>query len=116
MQVGVLIGYFIEFIQLLLFIIRPIWDWNLDFDNVFWRWFQRFQLGNPITAVGYEVSDRPLSQQALPLFVAAAAAAFGIQLRGDIPSRFYAPRHGERPVLCECFFFAVLSSRHGQVP
>lgn len=43
LQVAVVVYYLVQFIQLLLFIMAPTWEWNLNYKNTFWRWFQRFQ-------------------------------------------------------------------------
>lgn len=51
-QFAVILFYFIEFIQLLIFILSPRWGWNINFKNVFWKWFRRFQARNPGALTG----------------------------------------------------------------
>lgn len=43
LQFWVILFYLVNYIQLLLFVMAPTWGWNLNYNNTFWRWFQRFQ-------------------------------------------------------------------------
>lgn len=42
-QFVVLLTFIVEWVQLLMFLLDPVWGWNINFRNVFWKWLARFQ-------------------------------------------------------------------------
>lgn len=49
-QFVVLLTFIVEWIQLLMFLLDPLWQWNINFRNVFWKWLARFQASPPPSA------------------------------------------------------------------
>ena len=47
-----LLSFLVEWIQLLMFLLDPVWRWNINFNNTFWRWLSRFQ-ASPLEALSF---------------------------------------------------------------